>query len=50
MIYTIQQLKTEIKKIVNNKNEMNETDYINFNDFSTPNHYIGRKNNNEILR
>ena len=27
-----------------------EIDYINFNDFITPNHYIGIENNNEIIR
>ena len=26
-----------------------ENDYINFSDF-IPNHYIGRKNNNEMLK
>ena len=33
-------------EIVNN----NENDYIIFKDFVTPNHYIGIKNDNEILR
>ena len=33
------------KEIVNDKN-----DNINFNDFITPNHYIGRKYNYEILK
>ena len=36
------------KEIVIGEND--ENDYINFNDFITPNHYIGRKSNNEILR
>ena len=35
------------KEILDNKYE---NDYINFNDFITPNHYIGIKNINEILR
>ena len=28
----------------------NENDYFNITDFFTPRHYIGRKNNNEILK
>ena len=39
-----------MKKIINNKNEDNENDYINYDDFPTPNHYIGRKNDNVMLR
>ena len=31
------------EEIVNNKNEINENDYINFHDFITPNHYIELK-------
>ena len=27
-----------------------EIDYINFNDFITPNHHIGRKNDSSIMR
>ena len=34
----------------NDNNENKEDDYINFNDILAPNHYIGRKNDNEILR
>ena len=33
----------------NDNNEKNENDFINFNDFITPHHYIGRKCDNEIL-
>ena len=38
------------KEIVNNKFEDKEDDYINFNDIKAPNHYIGRKNDNVMLR
>ena len=38
------------KEIVNNKKEHNENAYINFGNCLTPNQYIGRKNNIEILR
>ena len=38
------------KEIVNDKFEINENDYINYEDFITPNHFIGRKNNNEVLK
>ena len=37
------------KEIANNKHKDNENDYINLNDFVIPNHYIGRKSNNEVL-
>ena len=30
--------------------DRNENDYISFNDFITPKHYIGIKNDNLILR
>ena len=32
------------------ENVDDENDYINFQDFKTPNHYIGRKNDNVMLR
>ena len=35
---------------IDNQYENDENDYINFNDFITPNHYIGITKNNEILR
>ena len=34
---------------IDNQYENDDNDYFNFNDFITPNHYIGIKNNNEIL-
>ena len=37
------------KEIVNIQYESNEKKFINFIDFITPNHYIGRKNDNVIL-
>ena len=37
-------------EVVNDKYENNEIDYIKYNDFITSNHYIGRKNDNVILR
>ena len=38
------------KEIVKNKFEDNENDYISLSDFVFPNHYIGRKNNDEMLK
>ena len=38
------------KEIVNNKNEENENDCINYIDFITPNLYIAIKNDNAMLR
>ena len=38
------------KEIVNDQYEDNENDYNKYEDFITPNHYIERKNNNEILK
>ena len=38
------------KKIVVDKYEKNETDFIKFNDIITPNHYMGRKIIKELLR
>ena len=47
--YTV--IKTrDINKIRDIQYENDENDYININDFITPNHYIGIKINNEILR
>ena len=37
-------------KDIDNQYDNNENDYIDINDFITPNHYIGIKQNNEILR
>ena len=47
LYYTV--IKNRDEKEVVNDNDY-ENDYINFQDFITPNHYNGRKNNNEILR
>ena len=46
LFYTIIKHRDD-NEIVNDKHESN---YINFNDFITPHPYIGRKNDNEILR
>ena len=35
---------------IDNQNENDENDYINFNDFINPNHYVGIKNDNVMLR
>ena len=35
---------------IDNQYENDDNDYININDFIISNHYIGRKNDNEILR
>ena len=37
-------------KVVNDKNKNNEIHYIHSDDFITPNHYIGRENEQEILK
>ena len=37
-------------KDIDNRFENDENEYIDINDFITPNHYIGIKQNNEILR
>ena len=49
LYYTVIKTRDENKDI-DNQYENDENDYININDFITPNHYIGIKNNNEILR
>ena len=49
LYYTVVKTRYENKDI-DIQNENDENDYINFNDIITPNHYIGRKNDNEILR
>ena len=46
MIFIILLLKTDEKKFMN---DQYENDYINFSDI-IPNHYVGRRNNNEILK
>ena len=47
--YTVIKNREE-KETVNDKKENIENDYINFNDFIAPNHYVGIKNNKEILK
>ena len=42
LYYTVIRNKDE-KEIVNEKYEDNGNDYINFDNFITPNHYMGRK-------
>ena len=48
LYYTVIKSRDKIKDI-DNQFENNYNDYFNFNDFMTPNHFIGIKNNNEIL-
>ena len=38
--------KRDDNEIVNDEFENNDNDYISFNDFITPNHYIGNKIDN----
>ena len=49
LYYTVNKNGDE-NEVVNNKNENNENDYINYEDFITPNHYIGSKKINDILK
>ena len=35
---------------IDNQYEDDYNDYINYEDFISPNHYVGIKNNNEILK
>ena len=49
LYYTVIKNRNE-NGAVNDKHENNEQDYIKFNDFIPPNHYIGRKKNKEILK
>ena len=48
LFYTVIKNRDE-KENVDDKYENNENDYINSNNFITPTHYIGRKNDNVIL-
>ena len=54
MILIVQYLKKEKKdneeEQKENVDDQYENDYINFNDFITPYHYIGIENDNVILR
>ena len=47
--YTVIKNRDE-KEIVNEDYEKLENDFCNFDDFIIPDHYIGRKNDNMILR
>ena len=49
LYYTVIKTRDENKDI-DNQYENDDNDYINFNDFITPNHYIGIKNDNVILK
>ena len=49
LFYTVIKNRDD-KEIVNDKYEDNENDYIIYEDFKTPNHYIGIKKNNEVLK
>ena len=43
LYYTVIKNRDE-REILDDQYEINENDHINFDDFITPNHYIGRKN------
>ena len=48
LYYTV--IKNRVDKgTVNNKYEVTENDFLKFDDFISPNHYIGGENNNEIV-
>ena len=49
LYYTVIKNRDE-KEIINNFYENNENDYINFNDFTTPNHKISIKPRGTILK
>ena len=49
LYYTVIKTRDENKDI-DNQYENDENDYNNFNDFTAHNHYIGGKNDIEILR
>ena len=49
LYYTVIKTRNENKKI-DNQYEDRDNDYINFNDFINPNHYIGIRNRETILR
>ena len=49
LYYTVMKTRDDNKDI-DNQYENDENDYISLNDVITPNHYIGIKNNNEILK
>ena len=49
LYYTVNKVRDENKDI-DNQYEDDDNDYINFNDFITPNHYVGIKPRETILR
>ena len=49
LYYTLDKNRDDIQT-VNEEYEINENDYFCFEDFITPNHYIGRKIDDSILR
>ena len=49
LYYTVIKTRDE-KRDIDNQYENDENDYINYEDFISPNHYIGIKKNNEIIR
>ena len=49
LYYTVNKVREENKDI-GNQYENDENDYINFNDFISPNQYVGIKKNKEILK
>ena len=49
LYYTVIKTRNE-NKDKDSHYEIDDNDYININDFIIPSHYIGRKNDNEILR
>ena len=49
LYYTVTKTRDE-NEVIDDQYENDDNDYINFIDIITPNHYIGIKNNNEMLR
>ena len=49
LYYTVIKVREENKDI-DNQDQNDDKDYINYEDFISPNHYVGIKKNNEILR
>ena len=49
LYYTVIRIRDENKDI-DNQYENDDNDYININDFIMPNHYIGRKNDTEMIK
>ena len=48
LYYTVMKNRAEIE-VVKDKHENIESDYLNYKEFITPIHYIGRKNDNIML-